>query len=302
MRTPSPAAVIALALGIIAHPAPAAAQDILVFPGANSRDTWFTVHNLSAAHELSRGAGVKVGILDHSFGLDSHPELYAGGENFQIGEWGEAYRARAHHGSWMARALREVAPEVEIYALGTYHPDEVLRVDAMVRALDWAIVHGLDAVTYSARAFSPVGRRALDPAVQKAVAAGVTVVFIHYPLAENLFPSWIGPRAGDDEREPDLNIFHYDYGVVFVAPYAALMRGEDAGGYRPFLSLSSTAPVTAGLVALMKSLEPTLTPADCKRILQEASRPHTVEGRTGARVPDARKALELVSLLPRLVP
>jgi hypothetical protein len=300
MRTPSLAAAVFLALGVVAYPDSAAAQDILVFPGANSRDTWFTIHNLSAAHELSRGAGVKVGILDHSFGLDSQPELYAGGENFQLGEWGAAYRTRAHHGSWMARALKEVAPEVEIYALGTYHPDEAIQVDAMVRALDWAILHGLDAVTYSARAFSPVGRRILDPAVQRAVDAGVTVVCIHYPLAENLLPSWIGPRAGDDEREPDLNIFHYDYGVVFVEPYAALMRGEDAGGYRPFLSISSTAPVAAGLVALMKSLQPALTPADCKRILQEASRPYTVEGRSGARVPDARKALELVSLLPRL--
>lgn len=273
------------------------AQDIppiLVFPGANSRETWFSVHNLKAAHQLSRGAGVKVGILDHSFGLEALADLYAGGENFQAGEWGASYRTRAHHGSWMARALREVAPEAEIYALGTYDSDEASRVRAMVEALDWAVRHDLDAVTYSAGAFSPVGRKALDAAVEDAVHHGVTVIFIHYPHPLNLFPSWIGPRSGDDGREPDLNIFHNDYSVVFTAPYAALQRGEDAGGYRPFLSLSSTAPVTAGMVALMKALDPTLTPAECREILKEASRAFSYEGRTGTHVPDARRALDLV--------
>ena len=268
--------------------------DVLVFPGANSRETWFSVHNLRAAHELSRGAGVKVGILDHSFGLDHLGDLYAGGENFQTGGWGAAYRTEAHHGSWMARALKEVAPDVEVYALGTYDGDEASRVRAMVEALEWAVAHDLDAVTYSAGAFSPEGRKVLDPAVDRAVASGVAVVFIHYPHPLNLFPSGIGPRSGDDEREPDLNIFHYDYSIVFTEPYAAVMRGDDASGYRPFLSLSSTAPVTAGILALMKSLDPTLTPGDCKRILQEASHSFTYNGRTGARVPDARRALEIV--------
>jgi subtilisin family serine protease len=231
--------------------------------------------------------------MDHSFGLDSLPDLYAGGATFQEREWAASYRTRAHHGSWMARALKEIAPDVDVYALGTYDADEDRRVDAMVRALDWAVANRLDVVTYSARAFSAGSRARLDPAVQRAVAAGVVVVFLHYPHGDNLLPSAIGPRSGDDEREPDVNIFHYDYGVLFVEPYAALMRGDDARGYRPFLSLSSTAPVTAGLVALLKSVDPSLTPSDCRRILMDASRPFRFEGRTGARVPDALRAVEI---------
>jgi len=293
-RIATVAALALLALGAGRAARRVEAPEVLVFPGANSRETWFSVHNLNAAHELSRGSGVKVGILDHSFGLDALGDLYAGGENFQTGKWGDAYRVAAHHGSWMARALKEVAPDAEVYALGTYDSDEANRVRAMVQALDWAVSHDLDAVTYSAGAFSKAGREVLDPAVTKAVENGVAVIFIHYPHPLNLFPSGIGPRSGDDERDPDVNIFHYDYSVVFTERYAAVMRGEDADGYRPFLSLSSTAPVTAGMVALMKALDPTLTPADCKRLLQEASHAFTYEGMTGARVPDARRALELV--------
>lgn len=294
MRVAPLAAGFLVAVLSLGGPRPAAAQDVLVFPGANSRETWFSIHNLRAAHELTGGTGARVGILDHSFAVDSLPELYAGGACFQAGEWVDAYRTRAHHGAWMARALKEVAPDAEVYALGTYHPDEGVRVDAMIEALDWAVEHAMDAVTYSARGFSAEARQKLDSAVQRAVDAGVTVVFIHYPHPDNLLPSWIGPRSGDDERDPDVNIFHYDYSVLFLQPYVALTRGEDARGYRPFLSLSSTAPVTAGMVALMKSLDPTLTPGDVKEILIQASRPLTVDGSTGLRVPDALRALEIV--------
>ena len=65
---------------------------VLLFPEANSRVTYFDVHNVRAAWEISRGAGVKVGILDHSFGYGTHENLYAGGKNFQDGEWGASFK------------------------------------------------------------------------------------------------------------------------------------------------------------------------------------------------------------------
>ncbi len=294
MRTAFFASGIFAALLILSEPAPA--QGILVFPGANSRQTYFTIHNIHAAHAVTRGQGAKVGILDHSFGMEAHPELYAGGENFQSGDWGESFRSESHHGYWMALVLKEIAPEAEVYALNTYSSDEDDRVRAMVRAIDWAIEHELDAITYSARAFSPHARSLLDPAVERAVDAGVVVVFIHYPHRDNIFPSGIGPRAGDDEREPDLNIFHYDYTVVFGDRYTAYMAGDDelAHGYRPFLSISSTAPVTAGFVAMLRSLDPDLTPGEIKEILLASSKPLEFEGRTGKRVPDVADAVDRV--------
>jgi len=294
MRIAGLASSILLAAILLAEPL--LSQNLLVFPGANSRDSYFTIHNIWPAHQFTRGAGSKVGILDHSFGMDVHPELYAGGENLQVGEWGESFRSQSHHGYWMALVLREIAPEVEIYALNTYSSDEGERVAAMVKGIDWAIEHELDAITYSARAFSPEARKILDPAVERAVDAGVVPVFIHYPHPQNIFTSGIGPRAGDDERDPDLNIFDYDYTVVFGDRYVAFMSGDDdvARGYRPFLSISSTAPVTAGFVAMLRSLDPDLSPAEVKEILMAASQPMEFEGRTGARVPDLTRAVRMV--------
>ncbi len=103
----------------------------LVFPGANSRQTYFSIHNIPAAHEISLGEGVRVGILDHSFGHGSHDGLYKGGKDF-VGEQGIGSLAgNSHHGYWMALVLREIAPRVQIYALNTASRDERTTVDAM---------------------------------------------------------------------------------------------------------------------------------------------------------------------------
>jgi hypothetical protein len=291
--------MVALVLACIGtwSPGPLTAQSsvdappIIRFPNANSRQTFFTIHNIWEAWEISKGAGVKVGILDHSFGYGKHDGLYAGGENFQTDEWGEYFSESSHHGFFMASTLREVAPEVEIYALGTYSSDESAKVDAMVRAIDWAIEHDLDVLTYSAARFSPENRPRLDEAVDRALAHGIVFTFIHYPHPGNLLPTWLGPRSGDDEREPDLNILHYDYQLIFTERYLDwLERGEESG-YRPYLSISSTSPVTAGFVAMLKSVRPDLRPADVKRILIETSRPMSFEGREAPRVVDVAAAV-----------
>lgn len=275
----------------------AAAQEPMVFPGANSRETYFTIHNLRAAHSLSTGRGAKVGILDHTFGVDVHPGLYAGGESFNSGRWAEGYRTGSSHGYWMALVLREIAPDAEIFALGTSNPeDEAAKVNAMVRAIEWAIAHDLDVLTYSDRRFSPALRPRLDSAVSRAHDAGIVTTFIHYPHPGNLLPGWIGPRTGDDEREPDLNILHYDYTVVWPLRVQRWESGDRSRiGDHPFLSISATSPVAAGLVALLRSLDPGLSPEECRRILVESARPLTFERMTGARVPDAYQAVHRVA-------
>lgn len=286
-----------LALGLVAISLaladPLCGQSILDLPDASSSYTHFTVHNIRPAHAITKGAGARVGILDHSFGVDIHPELYSGGVNFQIGEWGESFKTQSHHGYWMALALHEVAPEAEIYALNTYSSDESDRVRAMVKAINWAIDHDLDVLTYSAETVSPEGRAILDPAVDRAIQAGVVIVFCHYPHPQNLFTGGIAPRAEAGERDPDLNIFQYDCTVVFGDQQVAFMSGDGNGprSNRPFHSTSSTAPVAAGFVALLRSVDPALSPGRIKEILMTSSHPlDFAEGRA-LRVPDIAEAV-----------
>ena len=98
-------------------------------------------------------------------------------------------------------------------------------------------------------------------------------------------------RSRDDEREPDVNVLHNDYTVVFADRYRGLTEGKDARGYRPFLSMSSTSPVTAAIVALLRSANPRLTPAQIREILMSTARPYKFEGSRAPRAVDAAAAV-----------
>lgn len=260
----------------------------LVFPGANSRVTYFTLHNITAAQEMSGGSGVRVGILDHGFGFETYRDLYADGVDFRNNE---ALSAYAEHGYWMALVLREIAPDVEIYALNTASRDETEKVDAMIAAIDWAIEHEIDVLTYSAQRFTEENRKRLDEAVNRAIEHGIVTTFIHYPHPDNLLPTGLFGMSGDDEREADVNILQYDYTVVFPQWYREAQQGKTRPGWRPFLSISSTSPVAAGIVAMMLSANPSLTPRDCKEILMTTGRPIEFEGASAPRAVDAAAAV-----------
>jgi hypothetical protein len=271
-------------------------NSVLVFPGANSRETYFSLHKIREAQLSSKGKGSKVGILDHSFGTMLHPTLYAGGKNFLKAEEEELLTKLEWHGYWMALVLREIAPEAEIYALTTYDfSGPEARAEAMAKAIDWAIEQKIDILTYSAAAFTGTARKTLEKALDKAHKANIITTFIHTGHPGNILPSGLWGGL-DDGREPDINVLHYNYSVVFINEYRKAMA-EGKKPSQPFLSVSSTSPVVGGVVAMMKSLNPGLTPAQCQKILRETARPLDFEGEKPLRVLDAAAALEQVKLL-----
>jgi len=261
---------------------------VLVFPGANSRDTYFTMHNIREAQAISQGKGCKIGILDHSFGMANHPELYAGGKNF-VEDSDEFLIKREWHGYWMAVTLREIAPQAEIYALNTHSfKSPTSNAKAIARAIDWAIENHLSVLTYSHAAINGDQRKILDSALDRAHKAGIVTTFIHTGHPGNILPSglWSG---SDDGREPDVNVLHYDYTVVKVH-----WKENKVPIKNPFYSNSSMSPVVGGVVALMKSLRPDLSPEDCQKIIRETSHPINYRGETPPRVLDALAAIKYV--------
>lgn len=248
---------------------------------ANSRPTYFTMHNIAAAQQHATGRGVKIGIIDHYFAFDAQRSLYAGGEDF-LGD-GDAFRKIGEHGLWLTRTAKEIAPDAEIYALNATCEDETKRVNAMVKAIDWAIAHNLDVLTYSNRMISPRNRPQLDAAIERATAAGLNCVFIHTMHPLNLLPSPMlkGAEPGYD-RAPDVNVYHYDYNVLFLSAYQDAIAGRK--GTPPYLSLSSTSVVVAGVLAMMRQVNGTLSPADYKRLLIETSHPYEAKTSKGPEV------------------
>lgn len=275
--------------------------DRIVFTDANSRETFFTIHNVRKAQTLSTGKGIKVGILDTCFGMADHADLYAGGKDFLQDE--RSFNRESAHGFWMALVLRETAPEAEIYALNTCADNEDEKTRAMVAAIDWAILHELDVLTYSSSRLSPANEKLLDAAIDKAFMNNVATAFIHCPNPHNILPDGLF-AVGDaayNGREADLHVCHYDYNVLMLRHYVQYQKKKEAapsGDEIPFFSISSTSPITAGLVALLKGANSRLTPSACKQILIETSKQVMFGGEKCVRVPDAYEAVKL-ALHPR---
>ena len=263
---------------------------IINFTNANSRDTYFSIHNLKMAQDISKGKGIKVGILDWCFGYEKHKSLYSGCIDFT----GDADNLLVeHHGFWMASVLKEIAPECEIYGLGitVANRNETKKVDAIVKAIDWAIENKIDVLTYSNEKFSDKNIKKVDDAVNKAISHNIITTFIHYPNKNNILPGpLLQPDLLYDGREPDVNIFQYDYNTLRISEYNKYL--ESGGKYYPYWSISSTSPVTAGFIAILKNVNNNLTPGEYKDILIKTSKKKLYDNYECPRVVDIYDAVK----------
>lgn len=262
------------------------------FKDANSRDTYFTVHNIKEAHKLSRGKGIKVGIIDWCFAMDENKWLYSGGIDL-TGVPKELYEYDGH-GLMMATVLREIAPCAEIYAINAIDYEQGRTIEAqnekrseyLIKAFDWAIENKIDILTYSHEKFPIKLRDKVDDAIKKVVESGIITTFIHCDSEYNIYPygCFEFHNNGEFRREPDINIYHFDYNTLFVEQFekydSAMRKGEliKSGNDIPYFSFSSMSPVLAGFVALLKGLNNHLTSYECKDILIKTSYEITDKG------------------------
>lgn len=260
---------------------------------ANSRDTYFTIHNVKEAHKYSKGKGVKIGILDWGFGFSIHREIYAGGECFNDNRYN--FDERSEHGYWMAAVLKEIAPECEVYALGTFIPDDETRwIEAMAEGIEWAIENKIDILTLSHQPITNKNRDRFDEIVNKAITKNIVTTFIHYDNPNNILPFMLSKKH-HYKRDPDINIFHYDYNTLLISEYMNYLEKEnEAAKSRLYLSLSSTSPVTAGFVAILKSINGGLTPMEYKNILVQTSYQMEYGGENADRVVDIGNAVKYI--------
>jgi len=259
--------------------------DEIYFNNANSRNTYFTVHNVREAQKRSKGKGVKVGIIDWLFALDENGSLYSGSADI-IGDKHLLHTSKGH-GYMMAATLREIAPECEIYAINgvqysnSMSPDDAnnKRIENLEESIEWAIHNDIRILTYSHEAFYGPLRERANKAVQKAVDHGLITTFIHNDSPFNIFPYGCFGFRNDQKfsRSPDVNIYHMDYNTLFIRQYEryadTILKGEmiRSGNDLPYFSNSSMSPVLAGFVALLKSLKQDLSSSEYKQLLIETS-------------------------------
>lgn len=240
---------------------------------ANSRETYFTMHHVKEALRYGKGENIKVGIIDWCFGLEEHKDLYHGGVDVSGDDFGLNHSSE--HGFWMAQTLKEIAPACEVYAINYLNGSNFQnRAEYIVKALAWAMENGMQVLTFSGPLFDSSERQIIDPVIEKAVRHGIIPTFIHYDHEDNFFPGAL-MHFHPGDREPDIRILHYDYNILFIEKYQRYaelhMSDIKSGDDIPYFSMSSMSPVLAGFIAILKSIQSSITLKQCKELLKETS-------------------------------
>jgi len=124
------------------------------------------------------GAGVNVAVVDSGIhGSHPHVQGIQGGIGIHPdGRIDADHQDRLGHGTAVAAAIKEKAPDVELYAVKVFHAELKTAVSALSAAIDWSADQGIRLVNLSLGTPNEARKPELADAVSRANAAGTLVV------------------------------------------------------------------------------------------------------------------------------
>ena len=229
------------------------------------------------------GDGVKVAVIDT--GIDyTHPDLdnnYYGGYDFVNDD--SDPKDDNGHGTHVAGIIAAedngvgvigVAPHAQLYAVKVLNSQGSGTYSDIVAGIDWAIDNNMDIISMSLGGSS--GDTALQDALQRAYDAGIVIVAasgndyansISYPAKYDTVIA-VGATDSSDNRAAFSN---YGPELEVVAPGVDIYSTYLGGGYETLSGTSMATPMVSGVVALMLSKNPNLTPAEVRQILHDTA-------------------------------
>ncbi|HEY0570577.1 MAG TPA: S8 family serine peptidase, partial [Enterovirga sp.] len=172
----------------------------------------------------------------------------------------------------------------------------------IIKSIDWAVSQGARVINMSfAGPHDPSVQRALKAAYDKGVvliAAAGNAGPKSAPLFPAADPSVIGVTATDPEDRVFRQANRGGY-VALAAPGVDILAPAPQAGYQLSTGTSIATAHVTGVVALMLERDPSLKPAEVRRILESTAvdlGPRGRDAQFGWGLVDPRKALEAVRL------
>jgi subtilisin len=229
------------------------------------------------------GAGVKVAVVDS--GIDAHhPRVggIAGGVAFELDpstDLGYVEREGLHddlvgHGTACAAIIKEIAPDSEIYSVRVLGANLKGRGALLHAGVEWSVERGMHVANLSLSSKSDAMFGPLHEVADQAYFSGTVLVCAANNLPGPTYPSQyaavvsVAARPGGEEMTLAYNAH---------PPVEFGARGIDVdvawadGGSITATGNSFAAPHVSGMVALMRSKHPWLSPLQVKAVLQAAS-------------------------------
>ncbi|XRQ08937.1 S8 family serine peptidase [Actinomadura welshii] len=275
----------------------AAAALVAAAPAAQAAPAGWEVAALKAqqAQALSQkqGEGITVAVIDTGVD-DRHPDLQGKvthGKDFARGGVERGDPRWGIHGTAMAFNVLKVAPKARILAIRGILEDEDPARKAkgkkigggIVPSIHHAVNQGADVISLSLGGDGTLDMgqiRSVERATGYAISKGVAVV----------------ASAGNDGRAADTNAPSFPAGIAgaiaiaatrpdggraefstvrsyvdVAAPGVGIKSAKPGGGYNIGQGTSQAGALAAGVVALMKSRNPGITPGEVRKILRETA-------------------------------
>ncbi len=123
------------------------------------------------------GRGIRVAIIDSGVN-PAHPHVgvVSGGVGIGLRANSSVYLDYLGHGTAVAGAVRETAPDAELYAVKVFDRSLSTSIEKLLRAIDWALEQRADLINVSLGTDNPDHRPAFEEAIHCAERAGAILV------------------------------------------------------------------------------------------------------------------------------
>ena len=255
-------------------------------PPRNTESDFIAFSRIEPAWTVSRGAGVAVAVIDWQFDPKAEasanfvfPVSMVPGE--RMGE------LKPWHGAWMVDIVHRIAPDARIIPIIGRSLKQPGYQEALVEGIRYAAEHGAVAVT------SSMGPATDSPQLREAIAfaeqRGTLFVDVHPENVAADSKTFQPCGAGECDRRivhagivsvPEHPGRPHPSRDVYTWPYDLDAKFEDGWGF------SNAPPFVGGVIALIKSANPGLSPQQIRELLVQ-----TAYEREGFRVLDAAAAV-----------
>ena len=216
--------------------------------------------DVQVVHSTSKGAAVKVAILDTGIDLD-HPDLnVAGGANFAPGRGYDDKHSHGTHVAGIVAALDNdigvigVAPEAALYAVKVLGNGGIGDWSDVIAGIEWCVDNGMQVGNMSLGAISAPPE--VGAACDAAYAAGLVLVAaagnenrgaVIYPAAYSSVIAVSATDSGDNLA----SFSSVGDKVELAGPGVDVYSTYKGGGYTTMSGTSMASPHVAGTVALV---------------------------------------------------
>jgi subtilisin family serine protease len=261
---------------------------------------------LEQVHRLAQGKNVTIAVID-SEADKQHTELQ-GQIAEQFNAVGEAEKAHSH-GTAMVGAISSrdrllgVAPGAKILAVRAFSESQQSAEGTtfhILKSIDWAVSQGARVINMS---FAGPRDPALERTLKRAYDQGVVLIAAagnagpkSPPLYPGADPSVIAVTA-TDAVDRGFKMANQGPHVSVASPGVDVLAPAPQESYQMSTGTSIATAHVSGVVALMLERDPTLTPADVRKILESTATdlgPKGKDTQFGWGLVNPQKALQLV--------